>query len=146
MALWTRQTSSALQTLGRLAFAFSMMSSALVWSAVSSTKMWQMPVPVWMQGTFAFSTQARMSPAPPRGMSRSTYPTAVMRALAEAWVVSSMRQTAVSGRPLARRPCRRAATMALAERHASLPQRRMQALPLLMASAAASLVTLGRLS
>ena len=39
---------------------------------LSSTKMWQMPVPVWMQGTLAFSTQARMSPAPPRGMSRST--------------------------------------------------------------------------
>ena len=30
------------------------------------------PVPVWMQGTLAFSTQAWMSPAPPRGMSRST--------------------------------------------------------------------------
>ena len=146
MAECTRQTSSALQTLGRLALAFSMMSSAWVWSAESSTKTWQMPVPVWMQGTLAFSTQARMSPAPPRGMSRSTKPTAVISALAEAWVVSSMRETAASGRPFSFRPRRRASTMAWAERQASRPQRRTQTLPLLMARAAASLVTLGRLS
>ena len=72
MSRCTRHTSSALQTLGRLALAFSMMSSALFRSAVSSTYTWQMPVPVWMQGTLAFCTQARISPAPPRGISRST--------------------------------------------------------------------------
>ena len=36
-----------------------------------------MPVPVSMQGTAAFSTQARISPAPPRGISRSTSPRAL---------------------------------------------------------------------
>ena len=47
-----------------------------------------------------------------------------------------MRQTAVSGRPAARMPCRRASTIAWQDRHASLPHRRMQALPLLRARTA----------
>ena len=105
-----------------------------------------MPVPVWMQGTVAFSTQARISPAPPRGISRSTSPSAVISSLALAWEVSSMRLTAHSGRRTLRKPARRASTMAWQLAQASRPQRRMHALPALMASAAASLVTLGRLS
>ena len=105
-----------------------------------------MPVPVWMQGTVAFSTQARISPAPPRGISKSTSPSAVISSLALAWEVSSMRLTAHSGRRTLRRPARRASTMAWQLAQASRPQRRMHALPALMASAAASLVTLGRLS
>ena len=84
----TRQTSSALQTEGRLVLAFSMMFSAMSRSADASTYTWQMPVPVWMQGTLAFSVQARISPAPPRGISRSTSPTAVIRSLA-LWRVAS---------------------------------------------------------
>ena len=48
-----------------------------------------MPVPVSMQGTVAFSTQARIRPAPPRGMRRSTRPLAVISSCAEAWLVSS---------------------------------------------------------
>ena len=55
-----------------------MMFTAMSRSAYSSTYTWQIPVPVWMQGTVAFSTQARISPAPPRGISRSTSPSAVI--------------------------------------------------------------------
>ena len=146
MSRCTRHTSSALQTLGRLALAFSMMSSALSCSAEASTKMWQMPVPVWMQGTLAFFYTGADESGPAARNEQIHIAHRRHQALAEAWVVSSIRQTAVSGRPFARRPSRRAVTMALALRHASLPHRRMQALPLLMARAAASLVTLGRLS
>ena len=45
-------------------------------------------VPVWMQGTRAFSVQALISPAPPLGISRSTRPTAVISSWALARVVS----------------------------------------------------------
>ena len=78
-ALWTRHTSSALHTEGRLVLALTMIFTALSKSAYSSTYTWQIPVPVWMQGTVACSTQARISPAPPRGISRSTSPSAVIR-------------------------------------------------------------------
>ena len=145
-SLCTRHTSSALHTLGRLVLAFSMISTAMFRSAALSTYTWQMPVPVWIQGTVAFSTQARISPAPPRGISRSTRPFAVISSLAEAWVVSSIRLTALSGRPTRARPQRRALTMAWQLAQASRPQRSTQALPAFRASAAASEVTLGRLS
>ena len=71
MAECTKQTSSALHTLGRLVLAFSTMFSAMFRSADFSTYTWQMPVPVAMQGTVAVLTQALISPAPPRGISRS---------------------------------------------------------------------------
>ena len=105
-----------------------------------------MPVPVSMQGTAAFSTQARMSPAPPRGISRSTSPRACMISLALWWVVSSTMFTMSASPPAAVMPVFSAATMARQERYASFPLRSIQTLPLLTASAAASEVTLGRLS
>ena len=60
--------------------------------------------------------------------------------------MSSTRQSASSGSPAFAIPSLRAATIALFERIASLPPRSMQAFPLLRARAAASDVTLGRLS
>ena len=66
--------------------------------------------------------------------------------MALAWEVSWMRFTQVSGRPAVFRPARRAVTMALALRQALRPERRMHTLPLFRHNAAASLVTLGRLS
>ena len=54
--------------------------------------------------------------------------------------------TALSGRPARARPQRRALTMAWQLAQASRPQRSTQALPAFRASAAASEVTLGRLS
>ena len=122
------------------------MRTAISKSAAASTYTWQMPVPVWMQGTVAFSTQVRISPAPPRGISKSTKPSAVISRRALSWLVSSTRLTAVSGRWARRSPARSAVTMAWQLAHASLPQRSTQALPALTARAAASAVTLGRLS
>ena len=71
IALSTSSTSSALQTLGRLVLALLTIFSAISRSAVFSTYTWQMPVPVAMQGTVAFWTQALIRPAPPLGISRS---------------------------------------------------------------------------
>ena len=79
-------------------------------------------------------------------MSRSTSPEAVISSLADCRVVSSTSPRAFWGSPAADRPSRRASTMAAAERWASLPQRSTQAEPAFSASAAASEVTLGRLS
>ena len=123
-----------------------MMFSAMSRSASASTYTWQMPVPVSTQGTVAFSTQERISPAPPRGISRSTSPVAVISSRALSRLVSWTRFTRSAGRPAAVSPSFRAATMALADRKASLPPRRTQALPAFTARAAASEVTLGRLS
>ena len=108
--------------------------------------MWQMPVPVSSTGTVALSTQARMSPAPPRGMSRSTRPRACISWLALSRLVSSTSCRASRGRPARSMPCFRADTMALADRWASFPPRSTQADPAFRARAAASEVTLGRLS
>ena len=81
-ALCTSSTSSALHTEGRLALAFTTMFAAIWRAALSSTYTWQMPVPVSIQGTVAFATQVRIRPAPPRGISRSTSPLAVIMSAA----------------------------------------------------------------
>ena len=67
-----------------------------------------------------------------------------MSSFAAAREGSRTRATAPSGRPAAAAASCRASMMAQLERMASEPPRRMQALPLLMQMAAASLVTLGR--
>ena len=142
----TRQTSSALQTEGRLVLALTMMERAFSKSASLSTYTWQMPVPVSMQGTVACSTQARMRPAPPLGMRRSTRPAASMIFVALWREVSSTMFTISGSNPAARTPSLSASTIALLDRYASFPGRSMQTFPLLRQSAAASEVTFGRLS
>ena len=144
-SLCTRHTSSALHTLGRLVLAFSMISTAMFRSAALSTYTWQMPVPVWIQGTVAFSTQARIS-RHRRGESADP-PDRLRHQLVGGSVGSVLNQADGTFRQAARaRPQRRALTMAWQLAQASRPQRSTQALPALRASAAASLVTLGRLS
>ena len=71
---------------------------------------------------------------------------AVMRTLALSWLVSSRMFTMSGSPPAAAMPVFRAFTMAVEVRMASRPLRRTQTLPLLTARAAASEVTLGRLS
>ncbi len=98
-------------------------------------------------GTVApFSTQARISPAPPRGISRSTTP--VRRHQTSGALVTGILQNIHDVRVAAGGGDARfsAFTMAVAVRVGLLPLRRTQTLPLLTASAAASEVTLGRLS
>ena len=77
-------------------------------------------------------------------MSRSTSPRAHISSLALARLVSSTSWIASAGRPASSSPFFRAETMAAAERWASFPQRRTQALPAFRARAAASEVTVGR--
>ncbi len=99
-----------------------------------------------MTGTRASRATRSIRPLPPRGMITSTNSGIAIRRPTAARSVVSTSCTAVSGRPAsasARRTQRHSATL---ERIASEPPRRMQALPLLMASDAASIVTLGRLS
>ena len=69
-----------------------------------------------------------------------------MISVALSWLVSSTMLTMSASPPAETMPCLSAATMALAVWKASLPLRSIQTLPLLMASAAASDVTFGRLS
>ena len=111
-ALCTSSTSSALHTEGRLVLAFTTIRSAMSRSADASTYTWQMPVPVSMQGTVAFSTQVRISPAPPRGISRSTSPLAVMISAALWWLISSVMLMISASPPAAVMPSFSAFTMA----------------------------------
>ena len=69
-----------------------------------------------MQGTVAPATQARISPAPPRGISRSTRPLAVMMSAADWWVVSSTMFRMSGSPPSAAMPAFSACTMARAVR------------------------------
>ena len=69
---WTRSVSMALHTPGRWALALTAMRSAMSRSAEASTKVWQLPSPVMMQGTRAFSRTDCFSRRLPRGMSTSS--------------------------------------------------------------------------
>ena len=51
MLAWTSSVSTALHTDGRWVLALIKMSSAISWSAVASTKRWQLPTPVSITGT-----------------------------------------------------------------------------------------------
>ncbi len=147
MAECTRHTSSALHTLGRLALAFSMMSRALSRSAVSSTTHGRCRCRSGCRGPWRSATQARISPAPPAGDQQIHIAYSGHQSVGRGvGGVLDQADRVVSAAGFLRSPCRSACDDGVALRHASLPQRRMQALPLLMARAAASLVTLGRLS
>ena len=67
----TRRVSIALQTDGRDVLAFTEIFTAISISALESTYIWQLPAPVSITGTFAFSTTERINPRPPRGISAS---------------------------------------------------------------------------
>ena len=69
---WTKSVSMALHTPGRWALALTAMRSAMSRSAEASTKVWQLPSPVMMQGTRAFSSTDCLSRRLPRGMSTSS--------------------------------------------------------------------------
>ena len=99
-----------------------------------------------MHGTVAFSTQARINPAPPRGINKSTFPAAVISAVASLRSVLEGIPTRSAGSPAFSRPSFNALTIAREERNASFPPRKIHTLPLLIRRAAASDVTFGRLS
>ena len=72
---------------------------ALFKSADSSINIWQLPVPVSITGIVAFSTTVFISPAPPLGISKSTYLLRRMNCFATSRSVSSIRFTASSVMP-----------------------------------------------
>ena len=143
MASCTSSVSAALQTDGREVLALKTMSVACFKSAVSSTKIWQLPTPVSMTGTREFSTTLLIRPAPPLGMSTSSTPLIRIMAVALSREVSPTSWTHSAGSPAFSRPRDSALTMAVLERMASFPPRKITTLPALRHSAAASLVTLG---
>jgi hypothetical protein len=97
-------------------------------------------------GTLASALMRSIRPLPPRGMMTSTNSgIAISRPTAARSVISTS-CTAVFGSPAATSACCTSCHSARLEWMASEPPRRMQALPLLMASEAASMVTFGRLS
>ena len=115
-------------------------------SASSSTYTWHTPSPVRITGTLASFATARMRPAPPRGISTSTYPSRCISSLAVSWEVSCTREMQSAGRPACSRAWRISSVTQRLDRMASLPPRRMHTFPDLRHSAAASTVTLGRAS
>ena len=108
--------------------------------------MWQLPVPVSITGTVAFSTTLLMSPAPPRGMSTSRYWFIFIIFVALSRLVSSQSITASGEISVSERAFFITSTRHLLEFIASLPPRRSTLLPLLRHKTAASTVTLGRAS
>ena len=85
-------------------------------------------------------------PLPPRGMITSTNSGMAISWPTAARSVVGTNCTASGGRPALCRACCTNAASAVFDSMASLPPRRMQALPLLIERLAASMVTLGRLS
>jgi len=97
-------------------------------------------------GTRASAAMRSISPLPPRGMMTSQYSGIAIRRPTAARSVVSTSCTACGGSPASASAACTSRASARLERIASEPPRRMQALPLLIASDAASIVTLGRLS
>ena len=86
-----------------------------------------------MTGTVDSVTTVWMRLAPPRGITRSTRPRAVMSARAASWPPPSSRHTAFSSIPCAARASRITPTSARLLDAAAEPPRRITALPLLRA-------------
>ena len=143
-ALWTSSDSAALQTLVRSVLALSTMSRAMSRSASASTYTWQLPTPVSMTGTVDCSTTAWISPAPPRGMTRSTSPRACMRCWADDRSSAAICWMASAGSPAPAIASRMTAMIAALEWAADDEPRSSTALPDLRQIPAASAVTLGR--
>ena len=99
-----------------------------------------------MTGTRASAEMRSIRPLPPRGMMTSTNSGIAIRRPTAARSVVSTSCTAVAGSPASTSAACTSFHSARFEWIASEPPRRMQALPLLMASEAASIVTFGRLS
>ena len=98
--LWcTSSFSAELHTDGRCVLALITMPSAISKSADSSTKMWQFPAPVSITGTVALSATKEIRPGPPRGMSTSTRPRALISSCTESRVLESSNSIAPSGTP-----------------------------------------------
>ena len=108
--------------------------------------MWHTPSPVRITGTLDSRATVRMRPAPPRGISTSTYWSRCISSAAVSWLVSCTREMQSSGSPACRSAARISSTAQRLDRMASLPPRRMHTLPDFRHSAAASTVTLGRAS
>ncbi len=115
-------------------------------SAAASTYTWQLPTPVSITGTVDSSTTERISPAPPRGISTSTWPRARISAFTLSWLSPGTSWTTSGSSPAEAAASRSTATIAaLLDRALELP-RSSTALPDLRQMPAASAVTLGRAS
>ena len=99
-----------------------------------------------MTGTLEHSTQWRMRPAPPRGMSTSTVPCSCMSSSVAARSVLAIDPMQPRGMPADTAASCSTREIAALEAAAMLPPRRTQALPAFRQMPAASAVTLGRAS
>ena len=99
-----------------------------------------------MTGTFEHSATARIRPSPPRGMHRSTYCVSASNSRIASRSVVGTTWMACCGKAGSARAAAsiRMRAMARFELSASLPPRRMAALPDLKQRLGASAVTLGR--
>ena len=111
-----------------------------------STYTWQLPSKCLMTGILASWLMRSIKPLPPRGMMTSTNSLSVIKWPTASRSVVCTNCTASCGKPLSFKACCTSCANALLESIASEPPRKIQALPLLIAKDAASIVTLGRLS
>ena len=143
---FTRSDSQALQTPTLCVLAFIIISTAIFRSALSSTYIWQFPVPVSMTGIVLWLTTALISPLPPRGISTSTYSFIFINSAAVSREVSWISWIAFSVMSLAFRVSRIHFTIASFEWIASLPPFKITTFPVLKQRPKASAVTFGRAS
>ena len=108
-------------------------ASAISKSADSSTKMWQFPAPVSITGTVAFSVTKEIRPGPPRGISTSTSPRALISSCTESRVLESSSSIAPFGTQPQPHDLDQVSRLLCT---ASLPPRRTIALPVLSTSEA----------
>ena len=94
----TSSVSIELQTEGRCTLALNAISEAMSGSAPASINVWQMPAPVSMTGTVAFSTTLLISDAPPRGIMTSSRPFSLSISSTEERSGSSISCSASAGR------------------------------------------------
>ena len=136
---WMTSDSHALHTPILCVLAFNIISIAIS----KSTKIWQFPVPVSMTGIVAWFTTALISPAPPLGISTSTYSFIFIKAAAVSLDVSSIKAITCSGSPSFTSALRIVSTIAILEWIASLPPFKITTFPVLKQRANASAVTFG---
>ena len=138
--------SAVLHVPRRCVLLFSKIRKALSKSASSSTYTWQLPSKCLITGMRASLLMRSIKPLPPRGTITSTYCFMVINSPTAARSVVSTTCTAVVGKPAACKPSCTNLAKAWLQLIASLPPRKIAALPDLMHRPAASTVTFGRAS
>ena len=142
----TKRVSNVLHVLGRWVLAFKITGRAFSKSALSSTNMWQTPIPPTITGIVECSLANWCNAAPPRGIIMSTYWSNFNNSITNARSGSVIACTAVFGKPAWDKAFCTTSTNTWLECCVSFPPRKITALPVFKHRLATSIVTFGRAS